>query len=1090
MTSGAPWEIEGVDSQTRESAREAARRSGMSVGDWLDSIIGDRASDAATEPAPASPEHESDELASVQGRLDDVSRQLDHLTHLNSTQPYLRPELPAGEPPRDLANVISRLDQRLDQLIATGRSASEQLDRHVGRGPADLGPNQPAPPLAPDPATPLEQALMEIAERQRALDVDGGPPPDRSSRPDLLPRAPTQGLSGLEQQLRAITTGFENLRPCGLDGAVETLRNDLAEIGLMLKDAMPRQAIEALQSEVRSLSERLHHNRQGNTTDAAIARVEHGLAEIRDALRALPPAENLVGVDQAVKALSQKIDLIATDTQDTAALEQLEGAIGALRGVVTHVASDGALAKLSDDVRDLTAKVDQVASSADSGAGLLSTLEHRISSIAQTLETRNLAGEPLPFDLDGVVKGLADKLEQVGFARSDQAAVGHLEDRITSLIEKLDTSNARLDHLEKIEHGLAGLLDNFEHQRVAQAGSANAAAPDVSDLRRDMVQTQDSLQTVQGALTHLVDRLATIEDDLRGGGIPPAASTSTPLSSAAVGASSFGTMPASAAIFHESVSPPAPAQIPAGTTATNEARKPVSAGSQERRPIDPSLPPDHPLEPGVARGGSSPVERIAASEAALGAVKPPVIPEPAGKSNFIAAARRAAQAASVEAATRDDKRLRVPAAKPASDGKPAGKLGDRIRKLLVAASVVAIVLGSLHLVASLFNSSDEPGASPQAQPQQQGDNQSGAPDAARSAAQDPTKSSNSADGSDAATAPAAPLSPPPGRQSLLIPMGDGSSMAFSAGGIATPAARQPSAVAPVASIPLPTIATAAAGRDVTGSISQPGVVAPELAPASSPRGLHPPGPDKLPATVDGALRAAAAGGDPAAEYEIAQRYVEGRGLPQDLAAAADWFDRAAKQGLAPAQFRLGSFYEKGLGVTKSLEAARQLYSAAADAGNAKAMHNLAVLYAEGIDGKPDYPTASKWFRKAADYGLPDSQYNLGVLYARGIGVEANLSEAFKWFTLAARDGDREAVLKRDDVGSRLDQASLAAAKLAIQNFVPQQQPEAATQPMVPPGGWDAVAAVPAASPKSRNEARNEPRNGGPKLDLSTPLPAR
>ena len=52
--------------------------------------------------------------------------------------------------------------------------------------------------------------------------------------------------------------------------------------------------------------------------------------------------------------------------------------------------------------------------------------------------------------------------------------------------------------------------------------------------------------------------------------------------------------------------------------------------------------------------------------------------------------------------------------------------------------------------------------------------------------------SGSIDGADAVPAPAAPLSPAPGRQSLLIPMGDGSSMAFSAGGVATPSARQPS----------------------------------------------------------------------------------------------------------------------------------------------------------------------------------------------------------------------------------------------------------------------------------------------------------
>jgi hypothetical protein len=148
--------------------------------------------------------------------------------------------------------------------------------------------------------------------------------------------------------------------------------------------------------------------------------------------------------------------------------------------------------------------------------------------------------------------------------------------------------------------------------------------------------------------------------------------------------------------------------------------------------------------------------------------------------------------------------------------------------------------------------------------------------------------------------------------------------------------------------------------------------------------------DKLPAAIGGpALRAAAAAGNPAAEYEIGVRYSEGRGVTANLELAAQWFDRAAQQGLAPALYRLGSLHEKGQGVKKDLNKARQLYLVAADKGNAKAIHNLAVLYAEGIDGKPDYNTAAQWFRKAALRGVADSQYNLGILYARGIGVDQN-----------------------------------------------------------------------------------------------------
>jgi localization factor PodJL len=256
----------------------------------------------------------------------------------------------------------------------------------------------------------------------------------------------------------------------------------------------------------------------------------------------------------------------------------------------------------------------------------------------------------------------------------------------------------------------------------------------------------------------------------------------------------------------------------------------------------------------------------------------------------------------------------------------------------------------------------------------------------------------------------------------------------------------------------------ASDHDPTGSVRKP--IARTMA-AAAPLPPAAPGrttdADRLPAAIgSGALRAAAVKGNPAAEYEIAARYAEGRGVARNLPAAAEWFERAAKQGLVPAQFRLGGLYEKGLGVGKDLATARRLYQTAAEAGHAKAMHNLAVLFAEGVDGKPDYQTAARWFRKAAEHGVNDSQYNLGILYARGIGVAANLAEAFKWFALASRSGDREAASKRDDVAGRLDRQSLAAAMQAAQNWTPMPQPEAATQVKTPDGGWDGAPAPAAA----------------------------
>jgi localization factor PodJL len=223
--------------------------------------------------------------------------------------------------------------------------------------------------------------------------------------------------------------------------------------------------------------------------------------------------------------------------------------------------------------------------------------------------------------------------------------------------------------------------------------------------------------------------------------------------------------------------------------------------------------------------------------------------------------------------------------------------------------------------------------------------------------------------------------------------------------------------------------------------------------------------ESLPDGIGGpVLRAAALKGDPTAAYEIGVRFAEGKGVAANYDEAAKWYDRAAQAGVVPAIFRLGTFYEKGLSVKKDADIARRYYLQAAERGNAKAMHNLAVLDADGGGRGANYKSASQWFRKAADRGVADSQFNLGILYARGIGVEQNLAESFKWFSLAAAQGDADAARKRDDVAKRLDPQSLAAAKLAIQTFTPEPQPDDAVNVAGPAGGWDSAPAQAQAKP--------------------------
>jgi len=428
-----------------------------------------------------------------------------------------------------------------------------------------------------------------------------------------------------------------------------------------------------------------------------------------------------------------------------------------------------------------------------------------------------------------------------------------------------------------------------------------------------------------------------------------------------------------------------------------------------------------------------------------------------GKSNFIAAARRAAQAAG-----QDPKGRQARPVSPKANNQnptPRTKLATRTKSFFLAASVVAIMIGSVHYASRIFDFGifDTIDAKFTSNPEPDSANNDTTADAieaetsaalaeSQPAAVTPPTAAADADVTAALLSPSTlPILTPAAPQTITAPapLQPPLNLLEAAQGFLE--SKSPPLNAPLLGVP------PAAKNDVTGSIGR----APAEARAPRQPALQPPATDGLPAAIGSArLRNAATSGDPAAAYEVGTRFMEGRGVPANLEEAARWYERAASKGLVPAQFRYASMLEKGQGVKKNLTAAHKLYVAAASKGHAKAMHNLAVLYAEGAEGKPDYANAAQWFRKAAEHGVADSQYNLGVLAARGLGIEKNIAEAYKWFALAAAQGDRDAGRKRDDVAAHLDAQTLATIQEAIKNFVAQAQPAEATVVTEPPGGWD------------------------------------
>jgi len=135
------------------------------------------------------------------------------------------------------------------------------------------------------------------------------------------------------------------------------------------------------------------------------------------------------------------------------------------------------------------------------------------------------------------------------------------------------------------------------------------------------------------------------------------------------------------------------------------------------------------------------------------------------------------------------------------------------------------------------------------------------------------------------------------------------------------------------------------------------------------------------------------------QFSLAGMYADGRGVPKSEAAALEWYEKAAAQGLDEAQVLLGNMYENGKGAPKN-------------------------------DVK-----AVEWYQKAAAGGNTVAQSNLASRYATGAGVPKDLVIAYAWLNIAAASGDPKIVQQRDEFEKQLTKEQKAKAeKLAVDFF--------------------------------------------------------
>lgn len=971
MAAESSWSLRGVDPKAREAARTAARKEGLTIGEWLNrQLLEDQKKGRGRGVETGDLDDEAGGLAAA---LDRLSRRIEAAEH--------RSTLAITGIDQSVLGLISRL-QNAEELHST---YTERYDKTL----ADLKDTQQAL------HTRIEQLesddtgaknLKSLKTLEAALDKLAKNMEDADGKAAAKLQALETSLGEVSARVERSAEGLSEKLDASASAAEARIAETRAELDKKLKATAPQKTVSTLETRVAEIAERLGSaedvtNSALKALEGSFGKLETRMREAEDRLAEGPP-DVKKPVEQAVTKAENRLAKAVEKRFDELSGE-LSVMIAETRADIAKHLENAAAAGAAPDVeKRLTEVSKRVAAAEKRHTSTLSRIGSEIAKLAGAVERRIGAVElrgtqggaaASNDDIDRIIEtrlreieasgahavarvgeevtrvaaSLRDEIQEIDRRGAD--AIGAFEERITSLSDRMDAAG-----LED-EEALARRIEAAEARTAQMVDEALAEMTRRVEHGRD--QTFEQLSPVQRALASLALRLEEIE------GIPPAAQAApgpeTPVTPE--------TAPASAAPPHDD--------------RVNFADDPPPFDAEAVQPNTPDAPPfdeeDQRVEDFVKRG-----------HAKQKAPPPPADEYPDDEpddddhahSDFLAVARRAAQASAAGAAKRGRAKDEIA---PGFGPAPAVERGLRGRRLWIAASGAAFVaVGAAAALLMVDSGRRDAGPTlPDAD---------GLDDGARAAV------------------PKTPVYGPPAPEEIVEAREERSIVADGL----EPAPVIEDYAVDAAAVATEAVETAALEEEAPVEAAPVVVAEPDVEVIVEPE----------PPAVDPMIAAAEAG-DPVAQFQLAMsRLREG-----DADIGVAYLRQAAENGLPQAQYRLGKMYETGQGVRADIEEARRWTERAANAGHRKAMHNLGILYAEGRGAAQDFETAAHWFEQAALIGATDSQYNLAVLYEQGLGVPTSLTDAYTWFAIAARSGDVDAGQRAQALAPRLSTEEVAAA---------------------------------------------------------------
>jgi localization factor PodJL len=915
MNAAGPWSVKGIDPKAREVAKDLARRSGMTLGEWLNQMI-------IEGEAEAPPFEIGYRSPSSRDSVREAARELNSRDFNPTGEPFRAAS--AAAKPADL----QRINRALEHLTSRIEAAEHRSTLAISG---------------------IDQSVMGVLSRLESVERDQS---SVAARFDGALQEVERGQAKVSAKLSrmAESDGPRVEAMKALEGAIGKVGQKLYE-----DDDRTRAALGALREDVSNMSRRI--DRTEARADSAPAEALAQEVAARVASRFEQAEQKTSAAVRALEASFADLDARLSNTESRAAPDLAEHRFERLAAELTEkveaaraemaerlrAAADGKLEEMEAALKKISGHVEK---SEQRSAQAIDRMGREVMRIASSVSDRVTKVE---------ARG-AEAVEQVG------SEMARIADAMEQRFGRQDTAQAQA--LEKLGGEIARIAEKLS-ERIASAERRSAQAlDDVGDQlgrvterlnqRYDRAQTElgDRILQSEERTVKLLDEArekidARLSESQRRAALEVAAD-------AARKAAAAESAPAATARADRPASLFDPPSVSETFTSSPFAETPSFTAPS---PFAPLASPDTLLDEGAVTGPVFAVDEPHARDlaepeftapppAAALAFAPEAPAGPTSTRDMLEQARAAARSASEGRDGRSSRRGASDAAPAAgsvqappfeSEGarsfrfgaKKKRKDGVTIRTALLASGTAAALAvtgaGAVLLVNSEVSgqaerSSDHFGVAPTAVAQND------APAAQTPSAPSPPISAPSPTAGDQA---AVALTPVAGQaEGLTVP--DAKSEA----------SKTDSAPAPAPKVSASVLYSAAVRKIASGDAS----------------GVED-------------LKKAANLGQAAAQFYLGKLYeTGGAGLSKDLTQARRWTERAADGGDVAAMHNLGLYYYEGEAGPQDPVKAAHWFRRAADAGVKDSQYNLALLYAKGMGVPQNAAEAYKWYLIAAAGG--------------------------------------------------------------------------------------------------------------------------